>query len=337
MLKRHPAAGKDRRDRRAFTLVELLVVITIIGILIGLLLPAVQSAREAARRLQCSNNLKNMGLAMLLHEQQHQVFPTGGWGYNWLGDPDRGFGLKQPGGWIYNILPYVEQQALHDMPSNSKIAGTKEAKTLQMAMTPLSLMNCPSRRRSQLYPGNIEGVINADTGSQMAKTDYAVNQGSVRWPGDFGGPSSLSEGENFSWWNSNANRTAATGICYAVSQIDMAQIRDGSSNVIMIGEKFLDPSYYSSGTGNVETGDTRGMFQGEDSCTGRWTNLPPVADGPTVNVATPGDRFGASHSGAANFVFCDGSVRSISYSINAETFGYIGNRSSGKSVDATQF
>ncbi len=100
---------------QAFTLVELLVVITIIGILISLLLPAVQSAREAARRLQCSNNLKQFGLAALNHEEANGFLPSSGWGWTWVGDPDRGFGARQPGGWIYNLLPYLEQETLHSL------------------------------------------------------------------------------------------------------------------------------------------------------------------------------------------------------------------------------
>ena len=112
-----------------FTLVELLVVITIIGILIALLLPAVQSAREAARRTQCSNNLKQLALACLVHESTHGFFPTGGWGWHWVGDPDMGFDLKQPGGWIYNILPYIEQGALHDLGLEVTDTATKKRKT----------------------------------------------------------------------------------------------------------------------------------------------------------------------------------------------------------------
>ncbi|MDZ7618038.1 MAG: DUF1559 domain-containing protein [Patescibacteria group bacterium] len=339
MLKSRSLAVRVHPRRVGFTLVELLVVITIIGILIGLLLPAVQSARESARRLQCSNNLKNMGLAMLMHEQQHQYFPTGGWGYEWVGDPDRGFGLNQPGGWIYNILPYIEQQALHDLPTDSNpgtISDTpQKKKALEMAMTPISLMNCPSRRRAQVYPGGV-GPRNSDPGTQVAKTDYAVNYGSVRtgWT-DLTGPASHTEGETASYWTNSARvRTMATGIVHARSQVDMAMIRDGSSNVIMIGEKSVNSNHYSSATG---VGDTRGMYQGEDSCTGRWTYLVPVTDGPMTNVTTPGDRFGASHSGGANYVFCDGSVRTISYSVNATTFLNLGHRSSGVPVDATQF
>ena len=101
--------------RTGFTLVELLVVITIIGILISLLLPAVQAAREAARRAQCSNNLKQLGLGVLLHEQAVGHFPTGGWGSGWHGDPDQGFGPDQPGSWLFTVLPYIEQQGLFDM------------------------------------------------------------------------------------------------------------------------------------------------------------------------------------------------------------------------------
>src|ERR1700678_1513849 len=92
-----------------FTLVELLVVITIIGILVSLLLPAVQSAREQARMVECRNHVKQLGLGMLAHEAAMGYLPTGGWGFAWTGDPDCGTGLRQPGGWAYCILPYIDQ------------------------------------------------------------------------------------------------------------------------------------------------------------------------------------------------------------------------------------
>ena len=82
--------------RRGFTLIELLVVLAIIGVLIALILPAVQAAREAARSAQCKNNLKQIGVAALNHVDAHKCLPTGGWGYHWIGDPDRGFGQGQP-------------------------------------------------------------------------------------------------------------------------------------------------------------------------------------------------------------------------------------------------
>ena len=130
-----------RRCPRAFTLVELLVVIAIIGVLVGLLLPAVQAARESARCAQCQNHLKQLGLAVNNHAGVHGYMPTGGWGGGWVGDPDRGFGRQQPGGWVYSVLPFAEQQQLYDQGNGLPNADkrTALAKRDAVAGRPLQL------------------------------------------------------------------------------------------------------------------------------------------------------------------------------------------------------
>ena len=116
------AVTRPRVAERGFTLVELLVVIAIIGILVALLLPAVQAAREAARRTQCINHLKQLSLGCANHESTHKFFPSGGWGTDWVGDADKGTGEGQPGSWLYSVLPFIEEQALHDMPKDGQCA-----------------------------------------------------------------------------------------------------------------------------------------------------------------------------------------------------------------------
>ena len=141
--------------RAGFTLVELLVVIAIIGILISLLLPAVQAAREAARRAQCVNNLKQLGLACLNHESAVKTFPTGGWAFCFLGHPDCGVGASQPGGWLFNILPYLEQSPLYKLQqglTSGSIPTTLQVAAQTVIQTPLAAFYCPSRRPVQTYP-----------------------------------------------------------------------------------------------------------------------------------------------------------------------------------------
>lgn len=134
-----------------FTLVELLVVIAIIGILVALLLPAVQAAREAARRSQCQNHLKQLGLACLNFESAQKALPSGGWGWHWMGDPDQGSDRNQPGSWVYGVLPYLEEASVRTIAAGLP-AAQKRIELTKLSETPIATMNCPSRRASRAYP-----------------------------------------------------------------------------------------------------------------------------------------------------------------------------------------
>jgi prepilin-type processing-associated H-X9-DG protein len=315
----------------------LLVVITIIGILISLLLPAVQSAREAARRLQCQNNLKQIGLAFHNHEHTHGHFPSCGWGYHWVGDPDRGFGLKQTGGWAYNILPYIEQESLWAMGAGMP-DGDKADQMSQRIATPLSFYNCPSRRRAIAYPNSAGYRPSGVASSVVAKSDYAGNMGGEGyWSG--GSPSTLAAGDALTeqQWLENyqvdgsGNVRHYDGITYRRSQVDAAMIRDGLTNTYMVGEKYLMPDHYTTGgIGN----DDQCLYSGHDQdvLVGSW--LVPAQD--RIGWSTA-QRFGSAHSGGFNVAMCDGSVRTISYAINLATHRALGRRASGQVIDQSGF
>ena len=316
--------------RAGFTLVELLVVITIIGILIALLLPAVQAAREAARRVQCQNHLKQLGLAALTHEQAHGYLPAGGWRYWWLGDPDRGFDRRQPGTWIYNILPFIEQVPLRQLGAGKSIED-KKADLAVLAGTPLELLNCPSRRRAVAYP--IKGnwaPDNADYSPVGARTDYAANGGytfqSTWWQAPRGPDPTVVDAPDFQW----PDVSFCDGVVCIASVQAMAQIRDGASNTYLIGEKYLNPDHYSNG---ADPADNETIYGGYDWDYARWTFDRPKQDRTGV---TDTYVFGSAHPGGWNVALCDGSVRVISYSIDLETHGYLGNRKDHQPIDQSK-
>jgi len=317
------------RNREAFTLVELLVVISIIGLLIALLLPAVQSARESARRLQCQNHLKQLGIAMSLHHDAIKHYPTGGWGWSWVGDPDQGTGVNQPGGWVYNLLPYVEQSQLWALGEGEQDVAKKRAQATVVLRTTVEVFNCPSRRGSRLFPHSDAPMTNAEKTPMAAKSDYAVNAGDI----DFGGgrgPSSIAEGIKPSYnWN---DFSQATGISYLRSKVSINQIADGTSNTYLIGEKYVSTGASDSNSEPVtDQGDDQSMYIGYDLDTYRWTELgfTPLRD----SEKNSPERFGSTHESGPHLVFADGSVRSISYQVDGEIHRRLGNRQDGLPTD----
>jgi len=260
-----------RCSSSGLTLVELLVVIAIIGTLMALILPAVQMARESSRRSSCANNLKQLATSVLLYEQAHGIMPTGGWGPDWVGDPDAGFTPKQPGGWIYNILPYVEQQALRDI-GKGQPAEAKQTSLIKLLETPLGICQCPSRRLPRAYPykGPAE-LKNVKPPEKVAKSDYAIS------------PTVSSE----------------------QSEVLLSNIvlRRGASNTVMAGEKGLSADNYTTG---IAPGDQLSMYCGDSKDVRRT-----VGNSATGDHSGGGAGFGGPHPGGCNYVYCDASVKFV--------------------------
>lgn len=351
-----PHPSHRRRSAKAFTLVELLVVIAIIGVLVALLLPAIQAAREAARRNTCRNNLKQWATACITHESSTKHLPTGGWGGEWVGDADRGSGEDQPGGWMYNVLPYIELSNIHQLPKDGQpdidTTDAQKQGAWQMMLTTFPILNCPTRRTgtfpatSDVYANNAlrgRGDVNASPASRggpasgahsaeyigvnVARGDYAGNAGDQSTFQTDGPPSLEAIVQQWEELRPAVSKVgdlhgggAMTGVIMQASEVEFQHISDGTSNTYLCGEKYLRPRDYDSGRGE---GDEYSWPVGAHGNTLRVANEWPSKDTPGIEN---GKNFGSAHDSVFHMAFCDGHVESVAYDIDLQVHRENANR-----------
>jgi prepilin-type processing-associated H-X9-DG protein len=270
--------------------------------------------------------LKQIALGFQNHHDVHKFFPTGGWGWNWLGDPDAGYDKNQPGGWVYNILAFIEQPAIRELGAGT--TGTaKRAAIRQVTETHILALNCPSRRMPVLLPNNGGVAINGDRAPLVAKTDYAVNCGDQN-RNEAGGDLSQSGGPP------NANSFLDhTGISYPASMVTMADVLDGTAFTFCVGEKYLEVSRWQTGTDGA---DNECMYTGYNNDVFRSTHAnfgQPRTDRSGVFQFT----YGSAHPSGFNMSFCDGSVKVINFSVSLTIYGWLGNRKDGQALSAGSY
>jgi len=267
-LKRYPSGSPAmyrtlRSLRKGFTLIELLVVLAIVASLIGLLLPAIQKARESGQRVQCVNNLKQIGLAWHIHETTHQKFPSGGF-FGWsevafhAGSPE--VINKQTAGWAYQILPYIDQQNLWKGGRSTNDMG----RNYEIHSKGIKLYVCPSRRTHEPFPldYDLKKMFSREFCSPL---DYAGCAGSHYDPNlhnfyphtaanSFHGKCCYMNGVVRPVWERGA--------------VSVSEITDGTSNTIMVGEKAMNLTFL----GRSQPADDAGFADGWDWDTIRLAN-----------------------------------------------------------------
>jgi prepilin-type N-terminal cleavage/methylation domain-containing protein len=311
--------------RRGFTLIELLVVIAIIAVLVGLLVPAVQKVREAANRMSCSNNLKQLGLAYHNYHSSYNKFPPGGRDGRPSGQADQSccnwddlnrtaannagqMDNREGFNWRYWILPYIEQDNLF-----------KTIKRADLYATPIKIYYCPTRRSPTVYGSSTRCDYNGNAGTQFAN----------------GTPLSGAA-------DNGSGVVDGVVVRSNVPAVNFSSITDGTSNTMLIGEKWLHPAQQGRDGGDNEVWCNAGWDECVVRIGGGTYNHPtlgviprtPRADSDAPNPTPPdtiwNQSFGSSHSGGLNCVNCDGSVRFTSFTVTASTWAAYCSRNGGE-------
>ena len=322
------------RSQLAFTLIELLVVMAIIGILIALLLPAVQKGREAAYRTQCMNNLKQIGLACQQHLTVMRQFPHAGANpfdgslpaFTAVGVP--AIGLKQTAGWAYQILPYLEADNIYRGGGGKSIGEC----TLIAVGTPNSVFFCPSRRLPMAIP------VNKTNGWSQSLRQLAAPK-LPPYPVamiDYAG----SNFEQDPAHPTDPSKVISTGILRplgdAALPIRVVDVADGLSNTLLVAEKAM----FLPNLGQPQADDDQGYSDGFDHDTMRHTDQSPSPDYRDTDPRNTNSfigQFGSSHPAAFQAVFGDGSVHSIRFAIDPTIFRYLGNIHDGHPISTSDF
>ena len=327
--------------RRGFTLIELLVVIAIIAVLIGLLLPAVQKVREAAARMSCSNNMKQLGIALHSYHDANNRMPPGG------GDDTPPFGTTTSGwgsSWKVYILPYIEQDNLYrQWQFNSWSSGWQNANNLSLVnRVNIKTYRCPSSTLPDFHPNS---TTNVTTSLQMFTSYVGVAGTSIDTP----------RNTNIGCCNGSGNINGGSGILNSNSQVTMVSVTDGLSNTILVGEQSdhlrdgnnqpiiggngaitsQGPHGWVMGAGGGGVGASNGERQ-FNIVTTRWPINQRGLGNSSVNGTNENSGsnipFSSSHTGGAQMLMGDGSVRFMTASTSLQTLQSLSTRAGGEIV-----